>query len=168
MPGRRNAELHTRRCGGCSWRLSPHPLALSLNPFPPSAAVPIGLSPLVPSPRRAHPHPPYPSFLSLGTVCPTESPDCPCFAALCRVQGGLWGHVVMGGGAQGRGYLHIQTIPLPRVKYTSGTPGGCSPPPPPPWTPLANGEGRWPPPCGSTQQQLQGVLGCVKALQNGL
>ena len=58
----------------CSWRPvgpPPVPLTLSLNPVPPQAAAPIGLSPpcALPLPLPGLPHPPYTPFLSLGRLC---------------------------------------------------------------------------------------------------
>ena len=66
--------------------LSPFTLALSLNPFSPQVAAPIGLSP-----PCALPFPAWPILTSLLTLpfpwkaVPREPPDSPCFTALCRV-----------------------------------------------------------------------------------
>ena len=66
--------------------LSPLAFVLSLNPFPPQAAVPIGLTP-----PRALDLPVGPVLFSLHTlpvpwlVVPTKPPDCPCATALCQV-----------------------------------------------------------------------------------
>ena len=88
--------------------LSPLTLALSLNSFPPQAAVPIGLSPLC-----ALPLPAWPILTSLLTlpfpwaVLPTEPSDCPCFAVLCwsaqrRATALAMGHVCVWEGAMGK------------------------------------------------------------------
>ena len=65
--------------------LSPLTAALPLNPLPPQAAAPIGLSP-----PCAHPLPAWPVLTSVRPLpfpwegVPTDPPDCPCFTALCR------------------------------------------------------------------------------------
>ena len=65
---------------------SPYPL----NPLPPQAAVPLGLSPPRAPPLPlclAYPHPhTHPLSLSLRRLCQRSPRDCPCSTALCRVR----------------------------------------------------------------------------------
>ena len=65
---------------GCVAGLSPRPLALSLNPFPPQAAAPIGLSPPCALPLPGRPIP----VMSLRSV---SSPALlPLHSSSCHVQ----------------------------------------------------------------------------------
>ena len=107
---------------------SPLTTALPLNPLPPQAAVPIGLSPPCALPLLPLPFPPE--------VVPTEPPDCPCFTAPCGAPHGggplpsPLARGVRGGGAS-NGQVAVSAF---GSGEGGGVDGGCpreaAPPPP--------------------------------------
>ena len=84
----------------CSWRRLLASRHLPLNPLPPQAAVPIGLSPPRALPPPAWPilNPPYSPFPSLGRLCQRSPQTFPvsllCVGSARRTRGGGWGACV--------------------------------------------------------------------------
>ena len=104
---------------------------LRLDPFPPSAVVPIGLSPpcVLPLP----PWPVFPSLLPLPfpwSVVPTEPPDFPSFMALCQVhteEGNCpcrWGGGVQGGYPSSGRCTAVLVLPLGGGLHSAYLSGG--------------------------------------------